>query len=185
VCNGDEICESGACTPGAPPVVDDGNPCTADTCDAVAGVEHTPLPSGSSCSDFDLCNGNELCDGSGMCQPGSPVPIDTSNPCSTGSCDPLTGVVTYVPEAQGTECFVDVCTLGECSGLGECTTAGFVLQDDGDPCTIDWCDPVLGPQVRTCSAIDPTVGTTLYSSMKWLYEPPSTTVRESGITRAS
>ena len=42
-CNGEEACDAtGACKPGTPLVVDDGNPCTDDSCDPVKGVSHTP-----------------------------------------------------------------------------------------------------------------------------------------------
>ncbi|MBK8939706.1 MAG: hypothetical protein IPM79_19315 [Polyangiaceae bacterium] len=44
------------------------------------------------------------------------------------------------------------------------------IVDDGDPCTIDRCDP-SGVLVRTtCSALDPTVSTTLYDSLSFLFE---------------
>ena len=32
ICNGEETCVAGACTPGTPPTCDDGNPCTRDLC---------------------------------------------------------------------------------------------------------------------------------------------------------
>jgi hypothetical protein len=39
-----------ACTPGTPPVVDDGNVCTADACDPSEGVSHTPVENGTECT---------------------------------------------------------------------------------------------------------------------------------------
>ncbi|HEX3758367.1 MAG TPA: hypothetical protein VHW23_06655 [Kofleriaceae bacterium] len=55
-CDGDETCNgAGSCVTGAPPVVDDGNPCTADACDANAGVSHTNLPDGTTCSGIGTC----------------------------------------------------------------------------------------------------------------------------------
>jgi hypothetical protein len=43
-CNGQESCNSaGECEPGAPPGLDDGDPCTKDYCDAVKGVMHDPI----------------------------------------------------------------------------------------------------------------------------------------------
>src|SRR5690606_34640607 len=39
VCNGSEACDGfGVCEAGTPPVVDDGNDCTADSCDPITGV---------------------------------------------------------------------------------------------------------------------------------------------------
>jgi cysteine-rich repeat protein len=39
-CNGIESCTDGACHPGAAPVCDDGDPCTDDGCDHLAGCVH-------------------------------------------------------------------------------------------------------------------------------------------------
>lgn len=170
-CNGIEACNAtGTCQAGTPPTIDDGNPCTVDACDQSTGVSHIPAAAGTSCSDSDLCNGGELCDAAGVCQSGTPVPTEDGNECTTGSCNPLTGVVTQTPLPTGTECFLDICTLAECNATGECSAAGSTVIDDGDPCTVEWCDPVLGPQVKTCSTLDRTVGTTLHESMKWIYE---------------
>ncbi len=45
-CNGAETCDaSGVCRSGVPPAVDDGNPCTTDWCDPIAGVQHAPITS--------------------------------------------------------------------------------------------------------------------------------------------
>lgn len=56
VCNGDETCNGiGTCLAGAPPVVHDGNACTADSCDPVTGVSNEPLPDGSACSGLGVC----------------------------------------------------------------------------------------------------------------------------------
>jgi len=61
-CNGEETCSAGACSPGTPPVVDDGDPCTTDSCDPLTGeVSHEPVPVGTSCSDDAVCNGEETC----------------------------------------------------------------------------------------------------------------------------
>jgi len=174
VCNGAETCDGGGtCAQGTPPVLTDDNPCTDDFCDPTAGVSHTPRAAGASCSDFDLCNGSEACDAAGVCLPGTPVPIDTSSPCTTGTCDPLTGIVTYAPSPAGTTCAIDVCTDAACNGAGQCSPSGSTAQDDGDPCTLEWCDPVLGPQVKTCPTLDRTVGTTIYDSTRWIYEQPT------------
>ena len=57
VCNGDETCNgTGTCVAGAPPVVNDGNACTADACDPETGVAHIPLPDGTTCSGIGVCH---------------------------------------------------------------------------------------------------------------------------------
>lgn len=56
VCNGDETCNGfGSCRAGAPPVVNDGNSCTTDSCDPVGGVSNEPLADGTSCSGVGVC----------------------------------------------------------------------------------------------------------------------------------
>jgi hypothetical protein len=65
-CNGEETCSPGGCLPGPAPVVDDGNPCTQDSCDPMTGeVTHEEVAPGTSCSDGDVCNGEETCQGGG------------------------------------------------------------------------------------------------------------------------
>jgi sugar lactone lactonase YvrE len=55
-CNGDETCNGfGTCVSGTPPVVNDGNTCTADACDPVTGVSHVPLPDGTPCAGVGVC----------------------------------------------------------------------------------------------------------------------------------
>lgn len=46
LCNGPETCDGrGRCDPGIAPVLDDGDQCTADTCDAATGVAHVAIDS--------------------------------------------------------------------------------------------------------------------------------------------
>lgn len=91
-CNGAETCNgAGACLAGTPPNADDGNPCTADACDPVLGVVHTPLE-GASCSDGNPCNGEEICTAAGACEASSTPVIDDGNPCTIDGCDPSKGV---------------------------------------------------------------------------------------------
>ncbi|MBI4704111.1 MAG: hypothetical protein HY744_23630, partial [Deltaproteobacteria bacterium] len=62
VCNGAESCDgNGACVPGTAPPVDDQNPCTADGCDPLGGVSHTPLPEGTPCGEGRICNAAAGC----------------------------------------------------------------------------------------------------------------------------
>jgi hypothetical protein len=58
-------CQGGNVVDSCLPVtgVDDGNPCTSDSCDPMVGPVHVSLPAGTSCSDGDACNGEELCSG--------------------------------------------------------------------------------------------------------------------------
>jgi cysteine-rich repeat protein len=53
LCNGDERCVGFVCTAGMPPVCDDGDTCTADSCDAFEGCVFDPIP-GMGCERADL-----------------------------------------------------------------------------------------------------------------------------------
>jgi hypothetical protein len=145
-CNGDESCDaSGMCVDGAAPSVDDGNVCTADSCSPATGVSHAPLAAGSSCADGNACNGDETCDGAGGCTAGSAPSTDDDNPCTIDGCDPSTGV-THVPAPVGVSCSDgNACNGAEaCDGAGSCRGGMAPELDDGNPCTADACDPVLG-----------------------------------------
>lgn len=146
LCNGNESCNAaGACTAGAAPVVDDGNPCTADSCAPATGVAHTPITAGTACADADLCNGNEVCNGAGSCIAGTPLNVDDGNPCTADSCDPIEGVL-HNSMPVGTSCGDDTVCNGveSCDGLGSCTQTAPPVVDDGNVCTNDHCDPTFG-----------------------------------------
>jgi hypothetical protein len=83
---------SGACAPGAALPISDGNPCTVDSCDPVAGPQHAVVAAGTLCSDGDVCNGYEACNSGGTCTPGTPLVLDDGNPCTADSCDATRGV---------------------------------------------------------------------------------------------
>ncbi len=85
LCTTGQTCSSGVCGGGTAVVCDDGNPCTASTCDALTGCAHTPddslvpddgvgctvdtcaagvasnVPTDAECSDGAFCNGAESC----------------------------------------------------------------------------------------------------------------------------
>lgn len=145
VCNGAEYCSSGWCWAGTPLQTDDGNLCTIDSCDPVAGVSHVPVPAGTSCSDGNPCNGLELCNSDRFCVAGTPPVVSDGNPCTADSCDPLLGVV-HTPVPVGTSCSDgNVCNGVEvCAAGGVCVAGAPLVEDDGDPCTADACDPITG-----------------------------------------
>lgn len=62
--------ESGAagaeCSPAEARYCDDGDPCTVDTCDSVAGCARTSAPDGTSCDDGNACTLADRCQG-GAC----------------------------------------------------------------------------------------------------------------------
>lgn len=123
-CNGLESCDgSGTCRPGTPPVVDDGNVCTTDSCDPGTGVMHTPLASvccvnGVAQSNACCANGTPLT--SVCCAAGAPL---TGGCCATGTA--LTGACCSagVPTANGTVCSGDPTATLKCDGTGICVAA--------------------------------------------------------------
>jgi len=147
ICNGYETCNgAGACTAGTPPSIDDGNPCTTDFCNPLAGAQHVPAPAGASCSDSNVCNGNETCDATGTCTPGQPLDTSDGNLCTQDSCNPSTGPV-HDPEPSGTNCGDgNICNgIEMCDGAGTCVTSGGPPTEDDNPCTdYTGCDPMTG-----------------------------------------
>ncbi|NUN14736.1 MAG: lamin tail domain-containing protein, partial [Myxococcales bacterium] len=121
------------CLPGTPLVCVDGNVCTDDSCDAIAGCQFTNNI--EPCDDEDPCTINDTC-GGGDCA-GSAVVCDDSNPCTNDSC--VGGVCQFVnntlPCDDG-----DVCTLIDTCAGGSCAGANPPNCDDTNPCTLDFCD---------------------------------------------
>jgi len=145
VCNGAETCVAGVCTPGAPLNCDDGNLCTADSCDPVLGCQSAPVADGTSCADGTVCNGAETCV-AGTCTAGTPLVCDDGNVCTADSCDPVLGCQS-APVADGTSCADGtVCNGAETCVAGTCTAGTPLVCDDGNPCTADSCDALLGCQ---------------------------------------
>jgi hypothetical protein len=101
-------------------------------------------PAGSPCDDGDPCTDNDTCASScGRCAGGVVVP-DSTNPCVFAACDRLTGTTVQWPMPDGTPCDdgnpcsdPDRCLEGVCVGT-------ILSGDDGNSCTEDLCDVVLG-----------------------------------------
>jgi MYXO-CTERM domain-containing protein len=120
-CNGAETCDgNGTCKAGTPLDCNDGNPCTADSCDAVMGCKHANVMMGTACSDGNPCNGLETCDGNGACKSGTAPTCDDASDCTADSCDPAMGCKS-TPVSDGTACG-DANCAGMCMG-GTCMCA--------------------------------------------------------------
>ena len=108
-CADADPCTADACDPATgaclntPIVCDDANPCTADSCVGGSCVS-TPLGTGTSCDD------NDLCTTGGTCQPdpftgaptctSQPINCDDGDACTGDSCDPTTGGCVHLTLAQ-------------------------------------------------------------------------------------
>jgi hypothetical protein len=158
LCDGIELCVNGQCTPGVPPLLDDGNVCTKDFCDEVLGILHQPWPAGHPCDDTTVCNGRETCNGAGACVAGTAPTISDNNPCTDDSCDAVAGVV-HTPRPAGDPACSDAnaCNgLETCDGSGGCQSGTPPTIDDSNHCTIDSCSPSTGPTHTLIPACDPT-----------------------------
>lgn len=147
-------CASGTC--GKPPIIvpcDDGNACTADSCNLLQGCLHT-AKSGI-CDDGNACTINDGCSGS-KCL-GVVVLCSDGNPCTTDSCSAASGACVYVPNSfvcdDGNACTInDKCVTGQCTG-------GILSCNDGVACTTDTCDAKTGclntASAAACNDSDP------------------------------
>jgi len=166
-CNGSEVCTQGACATGTSPVVDDANPCTIDSCDPVLGIRHLPAAAGTTCSTANGCGGAGQCDAGGQCVQPS---IDDGNPCTVDACNAQTGSATHTPVVDGSVCApVDVCHDSGVCTAGACSAGPTLNFDDGNPCTIETCDPTNGMLRRSCPPLDQTVSTVIGDAYAWLY----------------
>jgi hypothetical protein len=135
-CTAVDACLHGACG-GVPVSCDDGNPCTTDTCDPLAGCQHAGTT--GPCDDGDACTTDDACT-SGACL-GVPVTCDDGNPCTADSCVAGTGCLHVF--AAGACNDQNPCTIGDACASGLCV--GTPLDcDDGDPCTADTCTSAGG-----------------------------------------
>src|SRR6185369_1651424 len=136
LCDGDETCQGGVCTPGALLDCDDHNPCTDDLCDGVQGCLHSNNSAG--CTDGNACSTNDVCNG-GTCVGGPPGPGCTS--CDAAATIPAGGG-TFIGTTSGTGTLTGTCSL---DGLAPervykwtpTTTGQSVLATCGDATTFD------------------------------------------------
>lgn len=120
-CTEFDICSEGECVPGDEPNCNDGNICTIDGCDDVAGCFH--LVKNDPC-----CVGN-----TSVCDDGNPCTDDLCN--DSGGCDRVDNDAVCDDQNACTQ--ADSCTEGSCGGV-ERTCA------DTNECTDDMCSPATG-----------------------------------------
>ncbi len=137
-CTSPDVCDgAGKCA--GPKNCDDGNPCSDDGCpDPKLGCQH--INNAIPCGPLDACNGVGQCKGGSCDAPAKNC--DDGNLCTDDSCDKAKGCLS-TPNQSG--CYDgSVCTQGDtCSG-GACKPSKTLSCDDGDPCTLDQCDPIQG-----------------------------------------
>jgi len=129
---------------------DDGNPCTADTCDLTGACVTTPTPN-VPCSDGLYCNGDEVCNSLGFCVAATPRNCDDGIACTLDSCDELTDSCINDPRNS-------LCSDGQfcngaetCDPLSGCVAGTPPNCGDGVSCTTDVCDEINDACVNTPS----------------------------------
>ncbi len=166
LCTTEDQCLLAICV-GTTPLCDDGNDCTADSCEPQSGtcthIDQSNLP----CDDGNGCTNGDQCH-DGTCIPGTPVACDDNNPCTVDECIPLPidqgGGCTHPPDT-GKPCDdANPCSTNDtCNDEGTCIGVGGSC-DDNDPCTTDLCSPLDGcyhqpANGASCDDNDPCTGT--------------------------
>jgi len=98
-CNGAEFCDVALdCQSGTAPVVDDGVPCTNDSCDEIGDVV-VHVPDDALCDNGQACDGLETCDAVLGCQSNAPPAVDDGVACTIDTCDDVTGEIDSIAAA--------------------------------------------------------------------------------------
>jgi hypothetical protein len=142
-CTTADHCAAGVCTSSLTASCDDSDPCTFDHCDPTSGCKHSPL-TGPACDDKNLCTLDDRCN-AGTCK-GTTNPCDDKNECTDDSCTPGVGCQNK-PAARPCDDKNECTTLDFCLSQGQCVGVPRDC-DDGDPCTLDSCDPLSGDCVH-------------------------------------
>jgi hypothetical protein len=161
-CTVGDACLSGKCTPGKVQLCDDKNPCTDDSCDVKKGCQY--VPNTAPCdADSNACTQNDKC-ASGSCVAGALKVCDDKEVCTQDTCDISNGTCKYAPLQKS--CSDDnVCTTGDACGTNAATSTYTCVPgkqascDDGNPCTVDSCDPVKG----CTNTVDATIKVACYT----------------------
>lgn len=138
-CTTGDFCSNSACLAGTPTNCDDGNQCTADSCDPGKGCVNNKVA--KSCDDGNACTSGDTCV-DGVCKATKAVDCSDGNGCTTDSCDVITGCK-Y--DANTLSCDDgNACTEGDICKDTACTAGEPKLCDDGKFCTLDQCFPATG-----------------------------------------
>ena len=149
-CTHPDLCAEGACVPGPDISCDDNNPCTADSCNPATGCSQVPL--GGACDDGNACTAGDHCEG-GFCLPTGLTECDDSNLCTDDVCHPESGCLYEFNSAPCTDS--NQCTTGDACAQGACVAGQPLECDDGNACTDDACNPLVGcTHVNNADACD-------------------------------
>ncbi len=127
-CTDSDKCSAGAVCQGLAKTCNDGNPCTADSCNAKQGCVFTSEFVVGLCSDGNPCTANDVCSG-GKCLGTGQVNCDDANECTGDFCDPAVGCKHSAMPAW-TPCKNDseyICTGSSTCGLSVLAKAAVVI----------------------------------------------------------
>ncbi|MEY3014862.1 MAG: extracellular matrix protein, partial [Pseudomonadota bacterium] len=142
VCTDSDLCANGLCLGKQTAPCDDGNACTKDSCDPAKGCLHAAT-SGGVCEDGDACTSNDVCL-EGVCKAGSLNECFDTEQCTNDFCDSQTGKCVFLALSDGDCDDGNLCTLNDVCQGGKCKAGPPPPCGDGDPCTVDNCDPATG-----------------------------------------
>lgn len=126
------------------PSCDDGEPCTEDRPDDEGICRNLPIDGGA-CDDGSACTASDRCVG-GVCA-GVPVVCNDGNACTSDRCRPAEGCV-FLELPDGLDCDDgNACTVGDVCRDRLCLGQPRQCPDDGDRCSLEYCDPGEGCRV--------------------------------------
>jgi hypothetical protein len=139
-CTVGETCVAGMCGGGTANCQSQQTACKTASCDEARRTCVTqPLADGTVCATPDGCNAPPTCQ-DGACTTSAAPPCDDGNPCTADACDSAGGC-SHTPVSDGTSCADrDFCDGVETCQAGACVPAAAPQCDDGNSCTIDYCD---------------------------------------------
>ncbi len=141
-CTVGDTCGGARCKPGPEWLhCDDENPCTNDGCTPDEGCYFDPNT--APCDDGDPCTVGDTCQ-AGSCISWTPNLCEDNNPCTDDWCHETEGCL-HDAVGDGVACDDNnVCTqYDQCSG-GQCVPGQLKECGDGNPCTVDSCNPQTG-----------------------------------------
>ncbi len=153
-----DVCVEKLCKSGAIKSCEDGQVCTADSCDAVSGnCVYASLPKdGTPCdADTSVCTQNDACS-DGKCLAGTGVDCDDKNPCTNDSCDAMAGCAhgaNSQPCDDGNACTTgDACSAGVCKGTAPVCGNGVCDCGESNASCVADCATAATPQMALIPA---------------------------------
>ena len=134
-----DLCAAGVCAGTQQVQCDDGNVCTADSCDPAVGCVkefNTAL-----CEDGNACTKVDKCQ-QGMCKGTEPLDCNDNDVCTDDACNPDSGCVYEYNTSPCDD--LNLCTTADACLDGICLGPVGVVCTDNDVCTDDSCLPLQG-----------------------------------------